>query len=312
MTFSGKKTLCEPKFLNPPDAILSEVNECLEMCNFEGVEAAPEVPEHLNFRPPIQMVKEMASEIGMMLQRVADNGEDSPDEIVGAFISHDFDYSNDLPVLKDDPDMSNSMWAFVRSSMPNVDMPKHELPANDLLYSILVMSTKTRPSLIKQCLHQWIIIPGSMTMTALADAITCPLCALSLEYSGAHKFPRYIETQEKSVFDFNGGFEVSVASCFTRINCASRFHSGGGCTHILICGGVYPVHLDSLEGFPAEIGGKKANPPYCRNCNVRPGPICVRKLDSEFEFYCKTCMNSQHFDSNTFIVDLTTSFFTPN
>ena len=311
LTFSGRKTLCSAKKLEKEDVILKDVNECLRLCAFEGAAEPPEIPESLSFKPPIQSVKELASEIGRELQKAVDTSDCTPEEAIASFMQHGFDFSNNLVAYRDDPDMSKSMWAVVNTRLPNVRIPGTDAPANELLFSIFVLSAKTRPSLTKTCLHQWILIPGSFTMAALADVITCPLCKLSDDFAGPHRAPRTFEFSAHTLFDFKAGFDVRVADAITAVNDPFRFQSRGGCSHVLICGSVVAVHLDSPDNLPMEIGGRGANPPYCWKCNVRPASFCVRQPDSEFEFFCKLCFDSETFEEGSFITDLTSSFFIP-
>lgn len=308
VTFSGRKVLCSAKSLDKSETILQEINDCLELCKFEDTADPPAIPENLTFKSPIQSIKELASEIGMELQHAVETTGSSPDEVLASFIHHDFDFSNTLSRYKDDPDMTRSMWAVIHTRLPNVHIPVPDLPANDLLFSIYVLSAKTRPTLTKPCLHQWILIPGSFPIRDLANKITCPLCKLSDEFAGPHCVPRTFIFPENRVFDFQNGFETRVSDTITSVNEVFRFQSRGGCSHVLICGAVIGVHLDSHENLPCEIGGRGANPPYCWKCDVRPASICVREND-EFEFFCPICFKSETFDEGAFITDLSESFF---
>jgi len=108
-------------------------------------------------------------------------------------------FSNDFLCFRDDPDMTKSMWSVLRTLAPGACLPCPTRLANDLLYSVFVLSPRSRPSLTKTCLHQWLIVPGSLPLSALAAV--CPLCRLASAYA----VPRSFKTAGVTTFDLNDG-----------------------------------------------------------------------------------------------------------
>jgi hypothetical protein len=106
----------------------------------------------------------------------------------------------------------------------------------------------------------------------------------------------------------NAAFDQPISSVIKEVNRHYKFQSEGGCSHAFLCGLVVAVQVDSADGFPVEIGGKGATPPYCSKCGEEPAPIFVRNA-GEFLFYCRSCFESQTMSEEAMILDLRDSFF---
>jgi hypothetical protein len=254
------------------------------------------------------LVKELASEIGAQLQTIADEQKVSSCEVLSSFIAEDFDFQNDFETYRDDPDLSASLWTFLATSRPHIRVPTPLLPANDVLCSFFIMSPKHTPTITKPALHQWIITLGTNTLLQLADLLICPLCRITNEIVGAHRIPRMFQINEDTYFDHDGGFDVPLSAVVNHTNLWCQLTSMGGCAHPVLCGLVVAVHADLPDGFPVEIGGKGATPPYCGACHARPGPICVRESGTHL-FFCPECFHREDFPAATSVLDLSSDFF---
>jgi hypothetical protein len=308
VTLSGESSLCRSSRLPRSDSFLRDVNDVLELCRFDGIPPPPEVPACLRYRDPIQSVKELASEIGSQLQTIVDEQNVAPTEVMSAFVAEGFDFGTDLVAYRDDPDLAGSLWTFIATCRPNVRIPTLSRPANNILYSFFILSAKHNGSQGKGVVHQWVLALGTNTLLELADSIVCPLCRIADESSGPHRIPRMFKIDEVTAFDYDGGFEIPLSLIVSQTNIWCQFCSEGGCAHPILCGLAVAVNAESNDGFPSEIGGKGATPPYCAMCRVRPGPICVREGGTHV-FLCPLCFHPEDYPQDAFIVDLTRNFF---
>jgi hypothetical protein len=308
VTFSGTTALCSPARLPKVTEFLSDVNAVLEMCQFGDVAPPPQIPPALMYRPPVQLVKVLASEIGGQLQAIVDEQRVPSGEVMSSFIAQGFDFATDHTVYRDDADLSASLWTFLATSRPRVRMPTPALPASDILCSFFVMSPKHTPAITKPVLQQWIITLGTTTLLQLADSLLCPLCRITNESADTHRIPRIFQSNDDTFFDYEGGFNVPLSEVIKHTNICCQLCSEGGCAHPILCGLVVAVHADSSDGFPVEIGGKGATPPYCGACHVRPGPLCVRQADTHL-FFCPECFCREDFPVTANVLDLSSDFF---
>jgi hypothetical protein len=158
-------------------------------------------------------------------------------------------------------------------------------------------------------IHQWVLALGTNTLLDLANCVVCPLCKIANESAGQHRIPRIFRIGETTLFDYDGGFNVRIYNLVKHTNVWSQLCSEGGCSHAVLCGLAVAVHAESAEGFPVEIGGKGANPPYCTQCHVLPAPICVRDGDA-YAFFCPNCFRRDEHPHDALVIDLTAHFFT--
>jgi hypothetical protein len=310
VTASGARTLCSAKPIPKDDSLLRDVNQFLSSCQFGDLPPPPAIPPALQYRPPVEQVKALASDIGMDFQAAVDSSNISPIDILSALVRRRFDYSTNLILYRDDPDPSSSLWSFLSTSRPNVRIPTPSLPANNLLYSFHVLSVNLKPSVTQTVLHQWLLTLGSTTIGAFADSIVCPLCGLADQLAGPHRIPRIIKLGGSTLFDFEGGFDRTVGGSIAELSRHYQFASQGCCCHAFVCTGMFAVAVEADDGFPVEIGGKGATPPACWRCCEEPAPICVGRGD-EFEFYCPECFEGLRLPDDAFRIDLTRHFITP-
>jgi hypothetical protein len=310
ITSSGTRALCSSSALPSPDSFLDEVNSCLALCDFGDLPPPPPVPPAFRARSPVDRVKQLGSDLGIQLQSIAEDQKIPTNQIVSAFIQSSFDFSTNLRAFRDDPDLSQSLWNYLNFHRPSVSIPTPLCPANDLLYSFFVLSVKLKPSVTQTVMHQWIVALGSNSLSQFANSIICPICQLGRITSGPHGIPKSVLVNGELIFDIGDAFERPISSVIKEVNRHCKFGSEGGCSHAFICGFVGAIHAESAEGFPVEIGGKGATPPYCCRCAEEPAPIAVL-TDSEFGFFCKACFESETHRDDAVVVDLTEHFFTP-
>jgi hypothetical protein len=309
ITSSATRTLCSPASVPNSDSFLDEVNSCLALCDFGDLPPPPLVPREFRARSAVDRVKQLGSDLGIQLQSIAEDRKIATNPIVSAFLHSTFDFSSTLKAFKDDPDLSTSIWSFVNGNRPSVVIPTPHAPANDLLYSFFVLSVKLKPSVTKTVLHQWILALGSNSLGSFANSIVCPVCELGRFTSGQHAIPKNFLINDELIFDMGASFDQPISSVIKETNRYYKVGSEGGCSHTFLCGLVVAVHVDSVSGFPVEIGGKGATPPYCSKCGDEPGPIAVMSNESAIAFFCKECLRSETLSDGASIVDLTAHFF---
>lgn len=310
VTLSGESVLCCSARIPRSNSFLSDVNTVLELCQFGDVPPPPEIPPSLSYHPSLHIVKELASAIGAQLQTIVDEQKLAPSEMMAAFVDQNFDFGTEFIGYHDDPDLSASLWTFLATCRPNVHIPTLSMAANNILYSFFILSAKHHPSTTKGVVHQWMLALGTTTLLELSDSVICPLCRIADESSARHKIPRMFKIGDVTLFDYDGGFDTPLSSVISHTNIWCQICSEGGCAHPVLCGLAVAVNTDSVEGFPVEIGGKGATPPYCGACHVRPGPICVRHGDTHV-FFCPECFHRDNYPQEAFILDLSGHFFRP-
>jgi hypothetical protein len=230
-------------------------------------------------------------------------------DILKAISKSKLESFNEYSTYFPDIDRNETMLSFIRRRCSDVSYPAESKPANNVIYSVFVLSPKGSDQITTNLkLHQWILALGSNTLSELTDAIICPLCELSKAVSHERESPRKIQIDDDFIYDISNGLDVEIGNTVTKMNEPCVYVSSSGCTHTILFTAAIAVCVRGESVFPMTIGGRGATPPFCCMCTVNPGTVAVRESsENPVEFVCLNC--SSNIPKEHVIKDLTTSFF---
>ncbi|OHT09245.1 hypothetical protein TRFO_21887 [Tritrichomonas foetus] len=257
-TYSPRNVLCNPTKLNSKNFI-NEVNEVISDLDFLTDDPPPNVPESLIYKSPIFKMKELASDIGDILEHIkfsnrADNIKDG--EIIASFINSNFDFSTDYQLGIHEMHSKlrtvfDILSKYVDNSTDNSDIsdgkiffryPSKLYLANEILFTVSVLSAKSSNVDVKRQITQCFLALGSNTLKQVLSLIICPLCVIAASSAGAHCSPSQFEIDGKTYFNFDGGFDVPLSHVVTKLNCVCNYKSTGGCNHFILFSSAYAIH----------------------------------------------------------------------
>ena len=316
-TFHQNVYFCAPTDIQPSSELIEGTNEALLQLSeleLDDEIPLPIIPENLIYKDEKQRLLMVANKIAKTALDIKKEKGGNESDILKAVSKMDFHFSKDFNEYFPETDPINSIFSYLKRRHPEVSFPSIEKPANNLIYSVFVLSPKLSDqssSLTK--LHQWIILLSTNTLSDLVNAIKCPLCELSSALAKEGKAPRKIETNEGIYYDFGDLFTEKIGNFVKNLNTPMLYTSEGGCSHLILFTSAFSISLDPLitspnSTFPETIGGRGATPPFCSHCKINVGTVAVRASeDSPIDFLCLTCASS--LQPEQIIKDLNGSFF---
>ena len=309
ITLHQSAYFCRPSKISSYTDIIEGTNESLlNASSIECDEEPPEIPSDLFFIDNRQKLTKISNKIAREAYSYMQEHKEQEMNVLKAISKAKIDAFNDEGIYFQDIDSNETMLSIIRRRCKNVSLPTKTKAANNVIYSVFVLSPKSSDQLtIKQKLHQWILVLGSNTLKDLVDSIKCPLCELAQVLSNERQAPRKLKKDDDFIYDFAGGFDAEIGNVVTKLNDPLLYISNG-CTHTILFTTAVTACVDEEAGFPKTIGGRGATPPLCCICTVNPGTVAVRKSqESPVEFACINC--SAKLEKENVIKDLTHSFF---
>lgn len=307
VTFSPS-TVLFPQFSFDPHKFLSDVNNILNTSfgneeNFEEIS----VPDDLQHKPKSIIVREMASDIAEKLDNFKETKKIDDISLLSSFIGSNLKFPH-FKFNKNENDYNMSLVQLLQRKKYGVELPRFGKLANDILFSIKLLSVQQSGLNMKPKLNQWIIALCSNTLKSLTKMFKCPLCELSRRMNQSHLIPSMLSSENNVIYDIDDDFDIPLSFLTDSMNKSLQYTSEGGCTHTIIVDSCFAVTVTNPNAFPVEIGGKGATPPSCMRCCNNSGPIFI-KNEKGISFVCSECFKSEDTNPDTFTTNLSDFFF---
>jgi len=208
-----------------------------------------------------------------------------------------------------DFDPTKTLWSILEQKKLHVHLPSHEHPANNVLYSMYLLSPRLEAYGSRPVLQQWILALDNTTIKDLFKAFKCPLCQISRLTAGNHCVPASIQLEDNQIHDFDNKFESTIGSIVYSLNTQCLITTEGGCCHTIVFNLAIAINCEPESKFPITIGGKGSIPPVCNKCKNYYGVNAFRCTpDDKLCFLCHDCLREHSIPNPEVCINISDCF----